>query len=140
MAEEPEKHAEVLKRQRERDAKKKAEDPEWAHLRNTRNRWDPNVRFNTYKNSAKADGRIWDLTIEDCEALFIENCHYCGRSPEEIDSLMGIDRKDSMYGYNPGNALPCCTNCNYGKSDDSYEEFNAYLDRVASFRNAKYQG
>lgn len=138
--EEPEKYAEYLKYMREWKAKRKAEDPEYAEMEDTRYRWNPKTRYNSYKRNAKERGLAWDLTTEDCEALFIENCHYCGRSPEETASLMGIDRRDNIHGYNPGNAIPCCWLCNRGKKDDTYEVFSAYLDRLASFRNAKYQG
>lgn len=140
VKQDPERRAELLKRGREWKAKKRIEDPEWADMQNKKCRWSANNRYGGYKRDAENRGLNWDLTIEDCEVLFIENCHYCGRSPEETDSLMGIDRKDNARGYFPGNALPCCWMCNRAKKTDTYEVFGAWLDCVASFRNAKYQG
>ena len=119
--EDPERHAERLRKHKEWMAKKKAEDPEWADTRNKRTRWSVNARYTNYRADAVARGLSWDLTIEDCESLFIENCHYCGRSPEELVSLMGIDRKDNKRGYHIGNALPCCWLCNRAKKTDTYE-------------------
>lgn len=133
--EEPEKYQERLRKSREWLANKRATDPEWTDVQNKRVRWSVNARYGNYKRDAKKRGIMWVLDKEDCETLFIENCHYCHRTVDEIGSLMGIDRKDSDYDYTVDNILPCCETCNFAKNDSSYEDYCLYLKTLV--RNRK---
>jgi hypothetical protein len=42
----------------------------------------------------------------------------------------GIDRINSNFGYIKNNIIPCCINCNYGKSDLSFDDFMIWIDRI----------
>jgi len=42
----------------------------------------------------------------------------------------GIDRLDSSKGYEPGNVVPCCKQCNWAKNDIAYDKFLEWIERV----------
>jgi hypothetical protein len=42
----------------------------------------------------------------------------------------GIDRLDSSRGYEMGNVVPCCKQCNWAKNDIPYDEFLDWIKRV----------
>lgn len=42
-------------------------------------------------------------------------CFYCSGDPPETGA--GLDRIDNSKGYTFDNVIPCCTNCNYLRSD-----------------------
>ena len=88
----------------------------------------------TYRWHARKRGRTWELDNEFCLTLMNEPCHYCGFVAKFLN---GIDRKDNARGYEIDNVLPCCGTCNYAKRCMSYENFQQYLERVASFVTAK---
>ncbi len=93
-----------------------------------------------YKRNAAVWGREWSLTDSQFDKLILLPCHYCGvehgnykESPNKTGGLAynGLDRKDSGKGYTLENVVPCCAICNRAKSDSPYEEFLAWLGRVA---------
>ena len=93
-----------------------------------------NRRIAAYKFACGQRGRFWRLTDQEAEWFFTRNCHYCG-SPPPKDNLNGLDRIDNdVQGYDIDTIVPCCAFCNYSKRSKSYEEFVAYLDRVALYR------
>lgn len=65
-------------------------------------------------------------------------CFYCGLPP---GALMvsgnsryiynGIDRKHNEVGYTAENVVPCCKTCNRAKQAMPYEEFMAWIARIA---------
>lgn len=105
------------------------ENPEKVRLWN--NRWDKKnpekIKISNYKASAKARGLTLELSEEHMCSLFHQSCFYCGQSTV---ALNGIDRVDSSIGYVVNNVVPCCTECNYGKSDRSQSEFENWIRRV----------
>ena len=56
-------------------------------------------------------------------------CHYCG---VRGNPRLGIDRKDNDLCYTLANSVPCCKLCNRAKLTQTYEEFQSYLQRVAT--------
>src|SRR5437016_4681468 len=83
----------------------------------------------SYKKSARKRGLPFELTIEQCDALFKGNCHYCGAKPSLVYKnpftryvYNTIDRKDSKYGYDEHNCVSACWDCNQKKHTKSYEE------------------
>ncbi len=91
------------------------------------------------KAGAKDRGIPFELTDEQAYALFEQPCHYCGEEPRAryTDHYngsylhSGIDRKDSSKGYTVDNCVSCCPTCNFMKRARPYEEWVAWLDRMA---------
>lgn len=101
-----------------------------------------NTLLRNYKHSAEGRGLAWELTDEEFFKLTQQSCHYCGIAPTKLVvgnhygnyPHNGIDRKDNSLGYVKENIVPCCSGCNFAKSDKSYDDFVAWLDHVAAFR------
>jgi hypothetical protein len=99
--------------------------------------------LNSYRTKASLRGYAWELTDEDFDRLTSSRCSYCGCVPSNVRSAgkgvgdfvySGIDRVDNTKGYTPANTASCCKACNTAKSAMSLAEFEAWLDRIASFR------
>ncbi len=107
-----------------------------------------NSLYGNYKRNASHRGIGFSLSIDDFKTLTKEPCYYCGVQPSKkfpTDHAVtqrikirkgkltqyvynGLDRKDNSLPYEPGNAVSCCEQCNYMKSDYSENEF---LKKVA---------
>jgi len=92
-----------------------------------------------YRRNARLRGIVFELSSQECRALFSENCHYCGIAPSNstvrrgcpgVFVFNGIDRVDSSLGYITSNTVPCCKNCNYAKHDLSKEQFFDMVNRI----------
>lgn len=90
-----------------------------------------NGKYVSYRNNAKQRGIEWNLTKEDFQKYWQVDCHYCGDKIETI----GIDRVNSLIGYEIDNIIPCCYGCNISKMDYSYDEFIMRIMKV--FNNLK---
>lgn len=95
-----------------------------------------------YQAGAEARGLSWNLSEDEFRRLTQLDCHYCGVEPRTRSKghptsggfvYNGIDRIDSALGYEPDNVLPACKLCNYAKRDLPYEDFMAWVARLASF-------
>ena len=104
-----------------------------------------NTLWTVYKGAAKGRGLEWGLSMEDFVSITQSMCHYCGCAPSKVSKsagrdrgqdyvFNGIDRKDNGKGYVLGNVLPCCSICNWAKHTMAYDEFLAWLNRVAEYR------
>lgn len=60
-----------------------------------------------------------------------KRCAYCGRLPKEKPT--GIDRIDPNLGYEDGNMVPCCFECNISKLDYSFWEFYKWVARAYAY-------
>ena len=97
-----------------------------------------------YRTSARSRGLAWSLSDEEFDRITSEDCLYCGCPPSAVrrganPSLgefvyNGIDRVDNRRGYVTGNAVPCCSVCNHAKKDMSYDDFIAWITRLARFQ------
>lgn len=85
------------------------------------------TKFSYYKRNAKVREVPWKLTRGDFEEILKEPCHYCGTGHH-----IGIDRVDSLLGYDYSNVVACCTWCNQAKNDRSTEEFADWVERIHS--------
>lgn len=99
-----------------------------------------------YRHGAKLRGVPWELSKEECLAVAILDCAYCGRPPSRTIKVSrngsfvcnGLDRKDNERPYTVTNVVPCCSTCNHAKRDRSYEDFVAWLDQVAQHRSSSH--
>ena len=110
------------------------------------------AKISTYKAQAKSRKIEWTLEYNDAIKMIKSNCHYCGREPNNGFNLYngrrihqwnkdkyqikcnGIDRIDSNLGYTKSNTLPCCTICNFGKNNLTYNEFILWINDLIKFR------
>lgn len=111
------------------------------------------AKVSTYKATAKSRNIIWDLTFDKATLLLKSNCHYCGRKPHKSFNLYdksprkfiknkdkyqiyynGIDRIDSRIGYVNDNVVSCCTICNFGKNNLTYNEFISWINDLIKYR------
>ena len=101
---------------------------------------------NVYKKGARDRKFEFLLSREEFRILTSSNCYFCGVEPKQKTGRIkytqtygeylynGIDRKDNAQGYTVENCLPCCKICNYAKHKISFEEFEAWLNRIVEFR------
>lgn len=97
------------------------------------------------RRSAAQRGLSCVLTDEQLTDLMLGNCFYCGLSPSnQADparrsgsfKYSGIDRVDNARGYQPGNVVSCCAQCNRAKRDLSLVEFLEWMSRFKTCSTA----
>lgn len=97
--------------------------------------------WRSYLNGAKERGFEFKLSEDEFRVITKQNCFYCGCAPSKVMDnknntgkyiYNGIDRLDSNKGYTLENCVPCCTQCNYAKSDYPLSEFIAWIERAYS--------
>lgn len=100
------------------------------------------ILLNRYRANARYRGYVWNLTEEEFFSAVSLPCSYCGIMPSAKVSYRdcdvfynGIDRIDNSKGYEPDNILPCCKICNQAKHTLPFSDFEAWLDRIVSFRS-----
>jgi hypothetical protein len=109
---------------------------QFAHKLHTTKVTKPDAAFRQilgwYKVRSAKKHRTFSLNVADVKVLVVQDCHYCGRPPNNIargDSWFstmrytGIDRIRNEDGYVPGNVLPCCSLCNTMKGILSHDQF-----------------
>lgn len=93
-----------------------------------------------YKRQAKERNLEWLLTDIMVDALFKNNCHWCGEPPSNSGKRArnygdfrhsGIDRVDNNKGYVEGNVVSCCIVCNSMKRDFTEDVFLDRARRIA---------
>lgn len=93
---------------------------------------------NDYRWSARDRGYTWNLLDEEASQLLRSSCVFCGSpysrtlgegTPTEC-KINGIDRWDNAKGYESGNAVSCCTTCNYAKGKLSGGEYLAHVKKI----------
>ena len=92
-----------------------------------------------YKRNAKKKGLNFCLSKKQLHDLFSKECYYCGVPPSRVGHKKntygdyiynGIDRLDSSIGYIESNCVPCCTQCNYLKSNMKEKEFLKIIEKI----------
>lgn len=101
--------------------------------------------YEQYQSGAKTRNINFNLTKEEYIEIVKKECFYCG-DPAPIKQphrgknryvgvpvpYNGIDRIDSMRGYEKENCVPCCTKCNYMKSDMNVSSFMEHILKIAN--------
>ena len=97
-----------------------------------------------YRHGAKVRGIPWTLEPDYFLGLTKQNCHYCGAPPSALFGAKhcngrclynGVDREDPDKGYEVGNVVSCCKNCNTAKMAQPKGEFLAWIRRVADYQS-----
>lgn len=91
-----------------------------------------NALYSSYQCNAKQKEIEFNINKIQFKLIVNSNCHYCGEQPHDtfkkarlrgIYIYTGIDRKNNDIGYTLENSVPCCTDCNYMKSNMPYDYF-----------------
>ncbi len=88
------------------------ENPKMREICNMKKNVNTNYKYKYYKREALLKGRDFELTGEQCEKYFLDNCFYCDKKAIKELSLNGIDRKNNEIGYITTNCVTACTLCN----------------------------
>jgi hypothetical protein len=98
--------------------------------------------INNIKSSAKRRKISFNLTAFKAKKMLQSNCHYCGAAPSNNYILptnfnfqikySGIDRIDSLKGYEEENVVPCCIRCNVAKNNMDCDEFLKLVENIYS--------
>jgi hypothetical protein len=96
-----------------------------------------NIKYNHYKSGANRRSLKFDLSKKEFTNLVMSNCNYCKLPPhkeqryrDNIQLFNGIDRVDTNKDYNIDNCVPCCSWCNFAKSDRPLNEYLEWLKWV----------
>ena len=68
--------------------------------------------------------------MEQSIELCMQDCHYCGDEISD-ETINGIDRVDSGYGYIKRNCVSCCRFCNFSKGTADKDDFINRIKHVA---------
>jgi hypothetical protein len=96
------------------------------------------------------------ISFEVFKQLSLAPCLYCGENysleawddysgaadkplSDTIVKYNGIDRINSVLGYEDGNCVPCCRTCNLAKNTMSQTEFYTWIEKVYRFSIEKHQ-
>lgn len=104
------------------------------------------ILYKAYIHNAKLREKSFNISFERFVEITSRDCTYCGCCPAQITRKTksgepyiynGIDRINNEIGYEEGNCVPCCIQCNQAKLTQPNESFLAWLDRIAEFRSPK---
>jgi hypothetical protein len=79
------------------------------------------VEYGTYKFSANKRQHEFSISKSFFNEKIKESCYLCGKKSTDIHKN-GLDRIDSNKGYIESNIKACCSNCNYIKRNNDYDE------------------
>lgn len=83
--------------------------------------------YQTYKRNAKRNGRKFELSKSEFDAMTDRPCAYCGMSGRN-----GLDRVDNSSGYISNNVVSACQTCNFMKSTMNAKNFVIMCKCIAS--------
>lgn len=95
-----------------------------------------------YEYKLNSDKRNLDfqLSHEECEKLFYQNCYYCNSEPLSVRTTKskfphkiiynGIDRVDNNKGYTMSNVVSCCKICNVSKRSMDIDSFYTWVNKI----------
>jgi hypothetical protein len=72
-----------------------------------------------YKQKSPSRNLDFQLSLDFFKKYVFADCYYCGEQIEKV----GFDRKNNDIGYIESNCVPCCSTCNWMKSNMSVEDF-----------------
>jgi len=82
-------------------------------------------KFKSYKYRADKKGILFDIPELVFNHLTKQECYYC----KTTEGDRGVDRINNKLGYESGNCVSSCWNCNRAKSDMDAGDFVEYLKR-----------
>ena len=83
-------------------------------------------KYSKYKKNAINRNKDWNLSNDEFQSFWQQDCFYCG---ESIDTI-GLDRVDNGSGYSMDNCIPCCSKCNKMKNTLSIKDFINKIKRI----------
>ena len=83
------------------------------------------LRISAIKSGAKKRNIPYNLSDEEVVSIISQPCVYCKQKYAN-----GIDRIDSMKGYEKENVVPCCAICNRMKNNYSLDFFKAHIKKI----------
>jgi hypothetical protein len=99
----------------------------------------------TYRQSATATHRKFEIDFFFVREIIKQNCFYCGALPAYAEIVTearkqvftpgyknGIDRFINSEGYTENNCVPCCWQCNRMKGSMDGEEFLEHIQKIKS--------
>jgi hypothetical protein len=101
------------------------------------------AKVRSLKKTAVGRKLCWTLSDEQAVKLVSGPCHYCGMPTRnlapgdrvaETFRINGIDRVDSLRGYEHDNCVSCCGQCNIAKFTYSRDVFLEWVRRVATYQ------
>lgn len=84
--------------------------------------------YDEYVRGAMKKNLQFNLTAEQFITLVNSHCYYCDEYDET--RVIGIDRVDSDDGYLIDNVVPCCSTCNFMKSDLEKADFLNHICKI----------
>jgi hypothetical protein len=97
----------------------------------------------SYTDTAKRRGILFSLSFDVVRNIIFSNCFYCEKQPSNFMKTRnrrpinifysGIDRVDNSKGYEEGNVVPCCWECNNSKRSVTV----SIARKMMEFENAK---
>ena len=97
--------------------------------------------YRSYQDAARRRGKEFLLSASILANYFRSPCAYCGAPPANRgpsgSRYTGIDRVDNEVGYECGNTLAACKQCNYAKRDGTLAEFLAWARRLQQFQASR---
>lgn len=118
--------------------------------RNVSKRLDPvqvasRHAFYVYRRNARHRKIPFTLSVDDIATLIRQPCTYCGRGPLirskeprwAAVKVNGVDRVDNSAGYEAGNVVPCCFECNRAKAQMTVKKYREFIGLVNEHFNRK---
>ena len=93
------------------------------------------VVYEAYKFSANKREIEFSISKSFFNEKIKESCYLCGKKSTDIHKN-GLDRFDSNKGYIESNIKTCCSNCNYIKRNNDYDEMINKCMKIC-FKNIK---
>ncbi len=113
---------------------KKARFPLLVKEQTARDCRSPKGRFAQSRAVAAKRGLVWNLSLEDFMYYAALPCYYWP-SHKKPETNSGLDRRDNTKGYEVGNVVPCCKDCNIGRGNRyTVEEWSIAINAIENRR------
>lgn len=92
------------------------------------------ARYTKYRLGAEDRNFVFELTLEEFDAITKMPCEYCGGYSDELDGAKfnGIDRINTLDGYIYDNCVPCCATCNQMKMAFDLHDFLEHVKKIVN--------
>ena len=105
-----------------------------------------NLLYAGYRCSAETRDISFNLTKEQVAEFTKQRCFYCGAEPKTVYApdlpnggyvYNGVDRKDSLLGYDLENCVSCCKMCNWMKNAFTVEDFLSQCRAITEYQRGQ---